>query len=663
MKYLALTAGVIFTLIFGSCGPVKPEGTVVYMIEPFVQSVTENSAVIAWKTEQIHLGFIRVNDTMYRIKERKSHHVFTVTGLKPDTEYTYLVNNIKKGTFRTFSDNMFSRLTVAVYGNTAKDIKTHTEIAAALEKEKPDIILHTGNALTDMDSTDQLFGPLKNLAADIPVFGVPGDLPWQRKLYSFNAGPVHAVFVDTGLSIDEMKEQVILLRDDLMNDTHPWKIAVLSVSPFSTSKGGVDEQTARLVFPVLFKYGVNMVFAGGNDTYYLRSKPMYDAMGNLITLVVSGGGGALSDPPQGEYVLTSDKSNHHCIFSFSNDKVEGYAVRTDGRKIDAFSISREELKRDKVMGAVSYKDILTDLTVKKWITARAVINGSIQPNTVVPCIVTLSRSPYKDVSCTVDWKRDNTTWNVKPKKETKTLSTSGETEFTFHLDFWGEVYPVLEPSVTLEYNGKKYSLATDLAVPAFREMHIIEMPVFPTIDGYVTEKEVESLKKSLPFLSYTANREAEIQTQVYAGVFGKSLYFGIVNFDPAMSDMKTAKRERDGAVREDHCDEILIGVPGDKDIYHFILSSSGSAYDARGKDVSWNGNWQGEAARMNDKWSAEFLIPVKDIGKDLKPGEDITILLNICRNNPTAGEYSQWSRTFGSKRNPEYYGKAVILRK
>ena len=130
-----------------------------------------------------------------------------------------------------------------------------------------------------------------------------------------------------------------------------------------------------------------------------------------------------------------------------------------------------------------------------------------------------------------------------------------------------------------------------------------------------------------------------------------------------MHKMVLTKRRKDGEVWLDDCNEVFLMLRDGQTYYHFVVNAAGQRYDAQGKDPSWNGNWQGAARRFPDRWSAEFLLPVNMLGKELQPGEDLMIKLNLCRRNAVQGRYSQWSRTYGSSHEPGFFGQGIVLRK
>ena len=74
---------------------INPEGVFeesVYLIEgPFVNQVTENGAVISFKTNRNVMAQIKIGDEVYSDIVPATQHEISVTGLKPQTSYNYAV--------------------------------------------------------------------------------------------------------------------------------------------------------------------------------------------------------------------------------------------------------------------------------------------------------------------------------------------------------------------------------------------------------------------------------------------------------------------------------------------------------------------------------------------------------------------------------------------
>jgi hypothetical protein len=63
--------------------------------------------------------------------------------------------------------------------------------------------------------------------------------------------------------------------------------------------------------------------------------------------------------------------------------------------------------------------------------------------------------------------------------------------------------------------------------------------------------------------------------------------------------------------------------------------------DWKNNDLSWNGNWQYGASINETDWTAEFSIPLSDLGL-VESGPWKELSLSVSRSYP-GGESSRWS--------------------
>ena len=121
----------------------------------------------------------------------------------------------------------------------------------------------------------------------------------------------------------------------------------------------------------------------------------------------------------------------------------------------------------------------------------------------------------------------------------------------------------------------------------------------------------------------------------------QALYFGFECTNLDSPDLKTRKRGRDQSVYEDEGIEIFLDVNNRSDYFHLIVNASGSLYDGRMMNSSWDGDWETATNITNGKWTAEVRIPFATIGGP--PAEGAYWLLNIGRNAHGQGSKSETS--------------------
>jgi len=675
-RYIRFLSYILCSVYVCSCAGFGTGRGSEYVKKPYIQSCTHTSAVIMWETAGKQPAVLKIGKKVVRVEEEKRVHEIKVDGLSPQTSYAYKVNGKKAGAFTTFPSPGDYPFKIAICG----DAGTFSSKAAALiRKEKPLFVIHTGHTAEGKGEAEQwnrgFFSPLQNVMNRICLFTVPGactrfsplfaqffSFPGQEQYYSLNAGSAHIVFLDSNAEGDRFREQLEWLSKDLKNDTHTWKFAVFHHTPFSGGRGAITGRILDAFLPLFYEHGVQLMFHG-RDSGYIRIGPVIDEKGRVIISINAGGGSGSGPAAAGKNTATGSKiADSLCLLTVTPDALTGKAVDMNGRSVDTFEYKKSSIKEYAERG-ISLHSLMSEYFLKSGISALAKIKGPVAPNSIMECSVAVPPFYLNGVGCSVSWNRKKTTWHVKPEMKKAVLQPAGETVFSFLLDYWGSAYPAVKPEIKLTYKKKEYPMKADLILPGFRETTITEMQGIPDIDGNITGQEIAGLKRVSGFIRADANTEAERQTAFYCGVFGTSIYMGLMNMEPDMGKLTVKAEKKDQNVRADDCDLLFFKIPGKEHCYTLAVSAAGIVYDARDGNAEWDENWKAAVKRFDNRWDAEILFPIKILGKDLGPGEDLTVKMNICRNNTVNGEYSQWSRTYGPDCRIEYFGTGIILRK
>jgi hypothetical protein len=102
------------------------------------------------------------------------------------------------------------------------------------------------------------------------------------------------------------------------------------------------------------------------------------------------------------------------------------------------------------------------------------------------------------------------------------------------------------------------------------------------------------------------------------------------------------------------------------DLYHVVIKSNGVGLFEKGIDlkpavcrrVVWPGDPPRHAvARTSYGWSAEIAIPLSAFGP---AGNNAVWGLNVARNEPTRGEYSDWARAPRTCYDPRSLGNLLM---
>lgn len=139
-----------------------------------------------------------------------------------------------------------------------------------------------------------------------------------------------------------------------------------------------------------------------------------------------------------------------------------------------------------------------------------------------------------------------------------------------------------------------------------------------------------------------------------------TLYIAVRCAEPLLGKLRAPSRPRDGDFWQDDSVEVFIG-PAGGGYCHFGVTATGSVYDARGKDRSWDSGFRAAVGREKEAWTAEVAIPLADLA-----GEGPTPprwRANFTRNRYAAGRWEEmaWSPTFLSDSHvPRRFGHLVF---
>jgi len=326
---------------------------------PYLQQVTDLSAVVVWTTRDTGTGVVR-----YAVSGGASSSVtaearvfpgsqtglpddFTqyeahLTGLSASTRYTYDI--LMGGADATPGQDAFTTaprdgsgtVRFIAFGDSGVGSTAQTQLAARMAADTFDLALHTGDVAygnanlvggaSYTQYNDWLFGVYSWMRSRplYPSIGNHDDeigfaaayrdvfvLPEQaatatypdnaERFYSFDYGPVHFVALDTEHAfIDSARRQAQLawLDADLAATTQPWRVVYFHRSPYSSgSEHGSSLDVRQAFAPIFERRGVNLVLSG-HDHDYERSKPWREfvSTGSPVTYVVTGGGGAALYP-------------------------------------------------------------------------------------------------------------------------------------------------------------------------------------------------------------------------------------------------------------------------------------------------------------------------------------------------------------------------------
>ncbi|MDF2439121.1 MAG: acid phosphatase type 7 [Abditibacteriota bacterium] len=344
--------------------------------DPYLQLASPTSVTLVWQTAQPASTLFEyqlegaekwwTTATVDATPERQ--HVVKLTGLKPGTRYRYRAGSNGRKTFEgVFQTNKLPGRTFsfAAWGDSGVGGDEQKQLAAQIEKQKPDLLLHTGDLIYPRGQwkgfEPYFFDIYKKSLARVPFYGClgnhdiltqkgrpllenflfprngpPGLMPERN--YSFDYADAHFVVIDSTLKARELRERVVpWLQRGLRNSKAKWKIAMFHHPPFSSGVHGDEKSTKETLVPVFEQAKVDLVL-NGHDHAYERFHPQ-----NGVTYIVTGAGGAEHYPRRKNRAITAFFDNKKWSFTrvdVDRSTLRGRQIAADGSVIDEWRIQK-----------------------------------------------------------------------------------------------------------------------------------------------------------------------------------------------------------------------------------------------------------------------------------------------------------------------------------
>jgi hypothetical protein len=344
---------------------------------PYLQQVTDLSAIVVWTTRDPGVGQVRYSasggPTVSATAETRvfpasqtglasdfTQYEARLIGLAPGTLYTY--NVFMGGIDATPGQDVFTTaprtgggsVRFIAFGDSGVGSTAQNQLAARMATDTFDLALHTGDvaygnanmvggpSYTQYDNW--LFGVYSSWMRSRPFYPSIGNhddeigfarayrdvfvLPEEgasatfpdhaERYYSFDYGPVHFVALDTELAFlnaSRRQAQLSWLEADLAATNQPWRVVYFHRSPYSSgAEHGSSLEVRQAFAPIFERHRVDLVLSA-HDHDYERSIPwrQYVTTGGLVTYVVTGGGGAALYPVGASAWTARSASYHHYV--------------------------------------------------------------------------------------------------------------------------------------------------------------------------------------------------------------------------------------------------------------------------------------------------------------------------------------------------------------
>ncbi len=152
-------------------------------------------------------------------------------------------------------------------------------------------------------------------------------------------------------------------------------------------------------------------------------------------------------------------------------------------------------------------------------------------------------------------------------------------------------------------------------------------------------------------------------TEVRVCFDDENIYVGFVCFEERMDAVSAAITQRDaGSMFEvDDCVAVLLDTYHDqRSCYAFAANMAGTKLDLRvadageSQEMAWDAVWDVAAERHEDRWTAEFAIPMSALR--FVPGDSMVWGAEFIRHATPSREDSRWVHHEGEILDPSHYG-------
>lgn len=388
--------GWVAAMVLALVGFAAQAGAANIEVGPYVQSITDSTAVIMWQTYSNMDGTVRYGTSSRNLdlsqasmapsRDDGYKNVYVerafLKGLQPDTRYFYQItipgDQSAVQSFRTHAANP-TNYHFLVYGDSRRDDGglRHPQLVAALLNNEdplndpPYFVLLTGDQ-TEQGRIDpqgiygnqykvEFFDPARELMAGIDYIHANGNhdgykrawavttpYHWQgdgysnfQPYHSFDRGAVHYVIIDTEQAIASGSAQYNWLRGDLQATGKPFIVAVFHKSPFPASAGRYGTAAADVrahLVPLFEQYGVSLVVSG-HDHYYGHTE-----RNGVHYIIVAGGGADLysidTNVVKDAIVVKYERVYHYARVDVSPTGLTLTAKKWDGTVIDSLTLGK-----------------------------------------------------------------------------------------------------------------------------------------------------------------------------------------------------------------------------------------------------------------------------------------------------------------------------------
>lgn len=376
---------------------------------PYLEDPTQTTLILRWQTDIPSPGWLeygpapRCNQIMTLTPEASQHKAI-LYGLVPNQDFCYRLyiynkerNGVQEpveGSFRTLFSPERKIVKFLVMGSTGEppavdeqgasvpdpSAPAREHLAALMQAEKSDFIIHTGNLTYDgrnEQANASFFTPFQAVLQKTPLFIALGPneygtdrenrasksflatnysryhtMTWSNatpKYYSFDTANVRFIFLDAnvaqgavwGPEIGPDSAQTKWLKTTLAGAGEKWKIVVLNAPLYSSGAQGPNNEVFANWARIFEDYGVRLVLQGG-DANYERTFPLFrgEEKPRGVTYVTIGTSGTTPTKREHPHPSTARfvSARHYASVKVVDRKLSVKVYSDREKQLDAFDL-------------------------------------------------------------------------------------------------------------------------------------------------------------------------------------------------------------------------------------------------------------------------------------------------------------------------------------
>lgn len=362
---------------------------------------TEAANTLSWGTDTTYsMGSVTVPENSSASSMHQ--HIYTITGLQPDTTYYYQVAGVAANSVSATGVFTGSFMTGPATGSThvkflaLGDTRTYPfamdnvmqelkKVYTNIDPEYQRLAIHAGDWVSsdgESNWTTEWFDPTKTdivaFLANTPINGVKGNhednggysqffpkyypFPYMtpqakagsttlfNSYYgSFDYGPVHFTLVDQYTTYTAGSPQYNWVVSDLAaanaNPNTPWKVLMFHEPSWNAGSHTNNTTTQQVFDPLIQQYNVDLVYMGHSHDYtrcevYNSTQANGDSIVPKVPYITSGAGGAPLDTPD---MTNKDGWTHvvvgESVYQYETFNIQGKTLTMNVYKIPNASTS------------------------------------------------------------------------------------------------------------------------------------------------------------------------------------------------------------------------------------------------------------------------------------------------------------------------------------